>query len=144
MNQWIYKDKPLETIPKGFYGFIYELELDDGTKYIGKKSFYENKTLPALKNGKQRPNSKRIGKNKNGKRIYYDIVSKESNWKDYYGSSKLVDKNKVVKRTILELCETKRYLTYAEVKWQFKLDVLEKDEYLNENILGKFYKGGLK
>jgi uncharacterized protein YqgQ len=31
-------------------------------------------------------------------------------------------------------------LTYQEVKHQFKYEVLEKENYLNANILGRFYK----
>jgi hypothetical protein len=31
-------------------------------------------------------------------------------------------------------------LTYFETKYQFLREVLEKDEYLNGNILGRFFK----
>jgi len=31
-------------------------------------------------------------------------------------------------------------LTYFECKYQFMYDVLENENYLNSNILGKFYK----
>jgi hypothetical protein len=31
-------------------------------------------------------------------------------------------------------------LTYQEVKHQFKYEVLEKEGFLNGNILGRFYK----
>ena len=38
------------------------------------------------------------------------------------------------------ICYSQMELTYQEVKHQFKYEVLEKDEYLNQNILGRFYK----
>ena len=33
----------------------------------------------------------------------------------------------------------KKHLTYLECKHQFTLGVLESSEYLNDNILGKFF-----
>ena len=138
MVNWIYKDKEF-TSPDGYYGFIYILTFDDGTKYIGKKDFYTYVKLPALKSGKQRPNSTRIAKNKNGKRVYYDVVKKESNWRTYNSSSKLIGNRKTVYKEILALAKTKRELTYLETKYLFIYEVLETSEFLNENILGKFY-----
>jgi uncharacterized protein YqgQ len=38
------------------------------------------------------------------------------------------------------ICYSAMELTYQEVKHQFKYEVLEKEEYLNANILGRFYK----
>jgi uncharacterized protein YqgQ len=38
------------------------------------------------------------------------------------------------------ICSTQMELTYQEVKHQFKYEVLEKEEFLNGNILGRFYK----
>ncbi len=140
---WIYEGSKTSTIVKGHYGFVYEITYGDGTKYIGKKSFYTYSTLPALKNGEQRPNSKRIGKNKDGKRVYFDIVSKESNWKDYEGSNKETTGLTVIKKEILEYAKTNRYLTYLEVKYLFEYGVLETEKYRNLNINGKWFKGGL-
>jgi hypothetical protein len=47
------------------------------------------------------------------------------------------------KREILVLCKNKKQLSYYEVYWQMKLDVLAIDSY-NENIAGKFYRKDLE
>jgi uncharacterized protein YqgQ len=46
----------------------------------------------------------------------------------------------MIKREILLICYSATELTYQEVKHQFKYEVLEKENYLNANILGRFYK----
>lgn len=140
---WKYSGDIVTDIPDGAIGFIYRLHFIDGTMYCGKKDCYNYVTLPALKSGKQRPNSERKGKNKNGKRIYVDVVKKESDWQTYEGSSKETAGLELKRKEILEWLPTKRSLTYKEVWWQFKLDVLEKDKYHNQNINGKWFKGRL-
>jgi hypothetical protein len=42
-------------------------------------------------------------------------------------------------RQILQFAFNKKELTYLECKWQFSLGVLESREYINDNILGKFF-----
>ena len=70
-----------------------------------------------------------------------------SNWKTYYGSNDVIKdlvksgKSDIFDREILEYAYSKVQLTYLETKYQFLREVLEKDEYLNINILGKFFKG---
>ena len=133
---WIYKQtqiKKLEDLPKKTFGFIYEVHhIESGKKYIGKKQLMSNRTLPPLKGQKRKRK-----------------VVKESDWKTYYGSQKeikeLVKENKGqgFKREILQFCFTKKQLTYYELKWQFAKGVLENDEYLNDNLLGKFFKKDL-
>ena len=44
-----------------------------------------------------------------------------------------------LKREIIAITTDKKHLTYLECKHQFALGVLEKSEYLNDNILGKFF-----
>ena len=149
---WIYKDKEIVSIdqlPSNAYGFIYLLIFIDPNSvekaYIGQKALYSYRTLPALKNGSQRSNSERIGKNIKGKRQYFDVVKKESNWKAYKSSSKDIPKNaELVERHILDIATSKRHLTYLETKYLFLHEVLESDDYYNKNILGKFYEGNLK
>ena len=83
-----------------------------------------------------------------GRRSLYKIVQKESDWKKYIGSnSKLkrqITEGEVtkddLKRQILEIALNKKHLTYLETKYLFQMEVLENpDEYLNDNILGKFF-----
>ena len=74
-------------------------------------------------------------------------VIKESDWKDYYGSHKdivqLVKEGKQFEfeRKILTFVPNKKLLTYYECKYLFIKEVLEeRNNYINDNILGKFYK----
>ncbi len=142
MIPWIYNNKEvLSKDIQDYYGFVYKIIYDNNTAYIGKKVFFNSNTLIALKNGKQRPNSQRIGKNKKGKRVYLDIVKKESNWQKYIGSSKTIpEKLTITKREILAFAKDKRELTYIETKYLFMNEVLESNKFHNDNILGKFFK----
>ena len=130
---WFYKGKEVESIedmPEGVFGFVYEVHhITTGKKYIGKKQLISNRTLPPLK-----------GERKKRK------VSKESNWKDYYGSQaemkQLVKESESLQefdRRILRYCFTKKELTYRELEEQVLHKVLEDDRYLNDQILGKFW-----
>lgn len=83
------------------------------------------------------------GKNYIGKKCF----SAGTNWKTYQSSSKeikhLLKDNEGI-YTVLSYASSKRELTYLETSYQFKLNVLEDETYLNSNILGKFYRGKLK
>jgi hypothetical protein len=129
---WIHKNKPvdsLEDMPKGAIGFIYEItHIPSDKKYIGKKILHHNKKLPPLK-GKKRARR----------------VIKESDWKTYYGSNDEIKsmikegKQSEFTRKILIFATSKKQLSYLEAKEQFKRGVLERDDYFNTNILGRFY-----
>lgn len=131
---WIFKGKEVESIedmPENAVGFVYEVTyLKEGKKYIGKKILEVKRKLPPLK-GKKRVRR----------------VVKESDWKKYYGSNeeikKLISEGKEAqfKREILEFAFSKVQLTYLETRYQFDRRVLERNDYYNSNILGKFYKG---
>ena len=71
----------------------------------------------------------------------YKRVLKESDWKTYYGSHSFIKEanNEDLERKILQVAFNKKHLTYLECKWQFVLEVLETNKYLNDNILGKFF-----
>jgi len=122
------------------FGFIYKItNKKTGKFYIGKKSFIHNKT-------------KKLGKNAianlpvaRGRKLTKVKEQVDSGWKEYYGSSKelLSDIKQYgkdnFKRLILDFCDTKKQLTYAEVFWQMKERVLFIDSY-NISILGRFYR----
>lgn len=131
---WIYEDKefePTEELLKPLVGFVYEVtDLENGMKYIGKKSFWSRKRLPPLK-GKKR------------KRLKIT----ESDWKKYHGSSELV--KSILKehgesrfsREILRLCVSKGEMNYYEMKLQVERDVLLKpNEYYNAFVGGKIHR----
>jgi len=123
---WLYDGKELtdEDI-KGYYGFIYEIEcLVNSKLYLGRKYFTKAGTKQVK--GKKRK------------------TRKESDWKDYYGSSprlledvEKLGKDKFVRR-IVRLCKTRGETNYWEAKLQFANEVLESDKYYNDNILVKF------
>jgi hypothetical protein len=135
---WIYEKKEFteDMIPEGAVGFVYEMSaIIDGktVRYIGKKNFYADvKTKLSKKNI---PTDKRL---KTYKRV------KKATYQNYYSSNDVLKKAKkdgiLIRREILEICFSKLSLSYAECKYQFVLGVLESDEFLNGNILGKFYK----
>lgn len=123
---WIYNDSILESIPEGAHGFIYLITYEDGTKYIGKKVFYNQRRLKPRKNDR-----------KNAKRI----AIKESNWKNYTGSTKLSEGKKVKSKEILLICYSKIDLTYYECYYLFGLNTMTREDFLNANILNRFHKG---
>lgn len=135
-------------MPVDTYGFIYEvLHIPTGKKYIGKKVLYfeRNKRL-----GKKELEELKLERKENGiggRTPLKKKVITESDWKTYYGShldiKKMLkeDGPESFKRTILEYVPNKKLLTYYECKYLFIKEVLEnRDNYINDNILGKFYR----
>lgn len=150
MREWLYvsgKDNPrsiksLEDFPESCIGFIYIIKNQTtGKIYIGKKSLYSNTNKKLTK--------KEIAEQTGpGRKPTKKLVTKESNWKVYMGSSKelLADIKEIgediYERNILHFCFSKKQLTYYEINYQMKYNVLEVDSY-NDNILGKFYRTDL-
>ena len=137
---WIYQGKDFGEldIPEGSVGFIYIMTaIIDGKSvaYIGKKNFFANIKRPLGKKALAMSTDKRLKKYK--RELKPDFMR-------YYSSNKILkDAHKagvVIKREILRICNTQMELTYQETKHQFLYEVLEKEEYLNGNILGRFYK----
>ena len=151
---WTYQGRIFNEIsdfPQGTYGFIYEVfHKPSGLKYLGKKVlfFERNKRLGkrALEALKEERKAKGIG----GRTPLKQKVVTESDWKEYYGSHpkiiQLVKDSEDLRgdfvRKILHLVPNKKLLTYYECKYLFKNDVLEtySHQYINDNILGKFYR----
>lgn len=133
---WLYNGEVIESIeqmPQNTFGFIYQATyLPTNEKYLGKKVLFFNRTLPPLKGTKRKRK-----------------VVKESDWQTYYGSHEkikiLLKENKQSKfqREILEFAFNKKHLTYLETKYLFCNNVLENEEYINDNILGKFFRKDL-
>ena len=126
---WFYKNKEYAGPTSDLVGFVYIItELETNKKYIGKKLFWSTRKLPPLKGKKRRR-----------------TVVKESDWRDYFGSSEelksLVESNGRDKyhREILHLCKSKGAMSYLELKEQVERDVLFRDEYYNEFIGAKIH-----
>ena len=140
---WLYKGSTIEDIsqfPENTYGFVYIVTHTPTNKsYIGKKVLYHNK--------KTKLGKKEIAiQTGPGRKPTTKIITKESDWKTYYGSEieikKLLaeGKHNEFERVILKLVDNKKLLTYFEVKHQFIYEVLEHPNgWFNNNILGKFF-----
>ena len=140
MSKWSYQGQDFENsmIPEGAEGFVYEMQaIIDGklVRYIGKKNFYS-------------VTKKRFGKkalsSMEDKRAKKYTIQKKLTYLDYYSSNAVLkDAHKAgieIRRYMLKICLSKMELTYYETKFQFVRGVLESDEFLNGNILGRFYK----
>jgi hypothetical protein len=140
---WTYNGSPITDISdfsKDTFGFIYIVKNNETNKsYIGKKVLYHNKKVKLTK--KEIAELTGVGRKPTTK-----IVTKESDWKTYYGSNKEVmdlvkaGKQNIFTRQIIQLASNKKLLTYYETQALFTYKVLEHPElYYNDNILGKFY-----
>lgn len=140
VEPWSWKGvvvESLDAFPEGTFGFIYELvSRETGKRYIGKKQLYSYHTkISRVFNEK----TKRWNKVR-------EVTSTESNWKEYFGSSLEVkdlikaEGKQVFERRILDIAPNKKILTYLELAYQCKADVLTDSRYVNSNILGKFFR----
>lgn len=125
---WLYKDKEvynLEDIPDNVFGFVYLIVNNDTSEYyIGRKNLYSERTLPPLK-GQRRKRK----------------VTKESDWIRYKSSNPVVKQWKNTYREIIEFVYTKKMLTVREMQAILCLQGLEDPKCLNDNILGKIFRG---
>jgi len=133
---WVYTEN---YDPADYLGFVYIIKnKKSGKLYIGKKVFWNNT--------KTRLTKKELAEQTGpGRKSTHKVVTKESNWKFYWGSSKeLLEDIKELgtsnfEKKILKLCKTKKEMTFFEMYYQCRHDVLTSNSY-NDNILGKFYR----
>jgi hypothetical protein len=118
---WKYKGKKVESIPDEYEGFVYLItNIKTKQKYVGKKLAKFKTTKPPLKG------------RKNKRRGY-----KESDWREYWGSSDRLNEDvknlgeKNFTREILYFCKSRAEMSYIEAREQFDRRVLETDEYYN-------------
>ena len=148
---WTYKGlliTSIDDMPEGTYGFIYKVvHKTSGKKYIGKKVLYFERNKRLGKRALEALKEERAKKGIKGRVPLKQKVITESDWKDYYGShaeiKKLLEKDGPMSFTkqILSYVKSKKELTYYECKELFINEVLENNnEYINDNILGKFYR----
>ena len=123
--EWKYQGRkwvpPENFSSNDYYGFVYLItNRATNRKYVGKKFFWNKKTLPKTKTRKRRK-----------------ITLIESDWKSYFGSNKVLNEevlkvgHDIYYREILHLCKTKGECAYLEAKEQFEREVLLSDEYYN-------------
>jgi hypothetical protein len=118
---WTHEGKIIDSIPDEYEGFIYLItNTTNNKKYIGKKLAKFKTTKPPLKG------------RKNKRRGY-----KESDWKEYWGSSDRLQADvealgpENFTREILYFCTNRAEMSYIEAREQFDRRVLESDDYYN-------------
>lgn len=147
MNKWLYFDplgatrelNKLEDFPESAIGFIYKItNIVNGKFYIGRKILFNTNNRKLTK--------KEIAEwSEPGRVPRKKKVIKESDWLKYHGSNKLLNSERkelgddIFNREILQICFSKKQLTYYEVYWQMYYKVLHIDSY-NDNIQGRFYR----
>ena len=143
---WIYKGNTiteLKDMPKGTIGFIYKITNGKtGEYYIGKKN--------VLSTRKRNFGKKEIALLTDKRLKTYEMITKESDWKQYRSSNKQVQdwfkdkENDQLELRILRFCSNTKSLTYYELQEQFSHDVLGDKKALNDNLLGKFFRKDLE
>jgi hypothetical protein len=124
-NPWTFDGEEFDSENIGnSYGFVYIITTPKGQKYVGRKYFW---SVRKVKGKTRRQRS-------------------ESDWKSYYGSSEVLKEEikqsdkPLFKREIISLHSTKGRVNYEEVREQFAHEVLERDDYINDNINGKWHR----
>jgi hypothetical protein len=134
-NPWTYNGKAFESEDiNEYYGFIYRItNTVNSYDYVGRKYFKTIKKRPPLK-GK---------KNKRRETV-------ETDWKEYWGSSPRLQadidrlgKDKFT-REIIHLCESRGETNYLEAYYQFKEDVLLRENNYNGIIQIRLGKNSVK
>lgn len=119
--QWTYQGKEISELPIGCEAFVYLItNKSNGMMYVGKKLAKFKITKPPLKGKKNKRRS-----------------TKESDWKDYWGSSDRLNADVELlgpenfTREILHICPSRGIASYLEAREQFERRVLETDDYYN-------------
>ena len=121
-NPWTYQGKTFESEDiDDNYGFVYRItNLTNNYDYIGKKFFWTVKKRPPLKGKKNKRRS-----------------TVETDWKDYWGSSDRLTQDilqlgkEKFKREIIYLCKTRGETNYVEAFFQFRENVLLREDNYN-------------
>jgi len=138
-NEYIKEFTTINDFPENIFGFIYCIRNKETNKiYVGKKQIMSNI-------------NKKLGKKEiallpiqRGRKVTKKKITKESDWVNYWGSSKplLKEINEIGKdkfeREILLIVNTKKELTYWELAYQIKYDVLRVNSF-NESVLGRYF-----
>ena len=154
---WKYQNKTVDSIeffPPNCTGFIYKICDDKGKCYIGCKSLY-SQTNPKVSENVynsfkaagapvKKTRDKKLSKKGAVVWEYRKVLNTESNWKKYQSSNAELKKKKSVTKEIIDFAFSKKQLTYLELKWMFHYQVLERDDFYNDNVLGKFYRRDLE
>jgi len=118
---WYYNNEEVNELPKDCEAFVYLITNNtNDMMYVGKKLSKFKVTKQPLKGKKNKRRS-----------------IKESDWKEYWGSSDRLKADVELlgesnfKREILYYCPSRGIASYLEAREQFERKVLENDEYYN-------------
>ena len=121
---WLWNDKIFtDDMIKDYVGFVYMItNLDNGKKYVGKKSFSMAKTYQ---------------KNKKKRRTRV-----QSNWQSYTGSNKELNEDITtteanLRKEILHLCGSKGWMSYYEPLEILNRRAIQSDAYYNGWVSAK-------
>lgn len=125
-SPWMFNGKEFtEDMVDKYEGFCYIItHISSGIKYIGKKCFWQRRKTPKSK--------KRI-KSPSDWQSYWSSSEELKEWVKREGEDKF-------KREIIAICKTTGEVNYLELYLIISTRALETDKYLNENILGKYFK----
>jgi hypothetical protein len=146
---WLHNGKEVteEMVPDGAVGFIYMIShIPTGKYYIGKKSLESVRNVKIGVRELAKIKQERKAAGMGGRAPVKKKIRKSSDWEKYYSSNEWINKQvkegkeEEFKREIIEFCYSKKSLSYLEVYYQFKHNVLSNENSINENILGKFFK----
>jgi len=149
---WLYENKEIteEVIPEEAAGFVYKItHIPTGKYYIGKKSLESVRTVKIGKRELEKIKEERKAAGIGGRAPVKKKVRKVSDWGTYYSSNEWIREQvkegnaSDFQREIIQFCNSKKSLSYYEVYWMFKYDILSDDNCLNGNISGKFYRKDL-
>lgn len=123
MSHWLYKKRKIKESPLGMFGFVYMItNKETGKMYIGRKYFYSTRRVKVA--GKKRRK----------------VVKKDSNWREYTGSSKPLNADikkmgiKKFKFEILVMGETKGQVNYLEENIHHRLHVVSRSKFYNDCV----------
>lgn len=123
MSHWLYNGEILQDAPEEYFGFVYLItNLKSNKKYVGRKYFGTTRRVKVA--GKKRRK----------------VIRKDSNWREYTGSSKFLNADikklgkKNFKFEILILGETKGQVNYLEENIHHRFHVSFKENFYNDCI----------
>lgn len=153
MSNWLCENKEIneELIPEDAVGFIYMITHNpSGKYYIGKKSLESVRNVKIGVRELAKIKEERKAAGMGGRAPLKKKVRKASDWEKYYSSNAWINeqvkegKQDEFKREMIQFCKSKKSLSYYEVYWMFKYDVLSDENCLNGNISGKWFRKDLQ
>jgi hypothetical protein len=149
---WYFRDNMVtsDSIPEEAVGFVYKItHIPTGKYYIGKKSLESIRNVKIGKRELQQIKEDKKSAGVGGRLPVKKKVRKVSDWEKYYSSNDWI-KGQVkegnasnFQREIIQFCNSKKSLSYYEVYWMFKYNILSDENCLNGNISGKWFRKDL-